>query len=357
LHSEISHHAIIGWDIGGAHLKAVALVDGQVVAVEQTACPLWQGLLELEAALDRILDRVPSCSRSRHVVTMTGELTDAFKSRTEGVLAITEVVTRRFGLESVHLFTGDKAPIPAADVSAEIAGRIASANWLASGWSVAGRLCHGLFMDVGSTTTDLLLIENHQPCFRGYTDSERLHQQELMYTGIVRTPVMMMAQAAPLRGQWAPVMAEVFATSADVYRLTGELQEAADQYPSADHGPKSPAGSHLRLARQFGFDAEELGTKSLFELAAYLREQHIQQLRSGVEIQLSLGYLDDRAPLIGAGTGRFLVKELALRLQRPYRDFGELFQGNPASAGFALSDVAPAAAVAFLGFDNTPDAP
>ena len=70
-----------------------------------------------------------------------------------------------------------------------------------------------------------------------------------------------------------------------------------------------------------------------------------------------MGYLDDRAPLIGAGTGRFLVKELALRLQRPYRDFGELFQGNPASAGFALSDVAPAAAVAFLGFDNTPDAP
>ncbi len=353
MHSEISHHAIIGWDIGGAHLKAVALVDGQVVAVEQTACPLWQGLLELEAALDRILGRLPSFSRSRHVITMTGELTDAFKSRMEGVLAISEVVTRRLGLESVHFFTGDKNPIPAADVSADNAGRIASANWLASGWSVAGRIAHGLFMDVGSTTTDLLLIANHQPRFRGYADSERLHHQELMYTGIVRTPVMMMAKAAPIRGQWAPVMAEVFATSADVYRLTGELQEAADQYPAADHGPKSPAGSHLRLARQFGFDALDLGTKTLLQLAASLRERHIQQLRSGVEIQLSLGYLDDHAPLIGAGIGRFLVKDLALRLERPYRDFGELLMANHASAGFAISDVAPAAALAFLAFDET----
>ena len=96
MHFEISNNAIIGWDIGGAHLKAVALVDGQVVAVEQTACPLWQGLLELDLALDRILDRLPSFLKPRHVITMTGELTDAFASRSEGVLAITEVATRRF---------------------------------------------------------------------------------------------------------------------------------------------------------------------------------------------------------------------------------------------------------------------
>jgi probable H4MPT-linked C1 transfer pathway protein len=355
LHFEISNNAIIGWDIGGAHLKAVALVDGQVAAVEQTACPLWQGLLELDLALDRILDRLPSFSKPRHVITMTGELTDAFASRSEGVLAITEVATRRFGRESVHLFSGDKRPVPAADVSPDMTGRMASANWLASGFSLAGRIAHGLFMDVGSTTTDLLLIENHQPRYRGYADNERLFYQELMYTGIVRTPVMMMAKAAPLRGQWAHVMAEVFATSADVYRLTGELQEAADQYPAADHGAKSPAGSQLRLARQFGYDAMDLSPKALLQLSAFIREQQIQQLRSGVDIQLSLGSLDDSAPLIGAGIGRFLVKDLAMRLRRPYKDFGDLFKGNRPSLGFDISDMAPAAAVAFLAFDAAID--
>ena len=42
---------IIGWDIGGAHLKAVLLdANGNVLNIKQLPCPLWRGLHELDSA-------------------------------------------------------------------------------------------------------------------------------------------------------------------------------------------------------------------------------------------------------------------------------------------------------------------
>ena len=38
-------------------------------------------------------------------------------------------------------------------------------------------------------------------------------------------------------------MNEFFATTADVYRLTGELDPAHDQHPSADNAPKDLAAT------------------------------------------------------------------------------------------------------------------
>ena len=44
---------IIGWDVGGAHLKAALLgPDGALQQVLQVPCPLWRGLHELELAIE-----------------------------------------------------------------------------------------------------------------------------------------------------------------------------------------------------------------------------------------------------------------------------------------------------------------
>jgi len=51
--------AVIGWDFGGAHLKAVKLdASGVVERAVQLACPLWQGLDQLESALDQALTKL-----------------------------------------------------------------------------------------------------------------------------------------------------------------------------------------------------------------------------------------------------------------------------------------------------------
>ncbi len=345
---------IMGWDIGGAHLKAVGLdAAGRIAFARQEACPLWRGLDQLDAALDRILAALPGPRPSCHAVTMTGELADHFPNRSAGVLALTERMQHRFAGVPVWLFAGVHRLLPAEQLSEADTLRVASANWLASGLWVAQRHPAALFIDVGSTTADLLPIANHTPQHRGYTDSERMRHDELVYTGVARTPAMTVAERVPLGGHWAPAMAEVFATTADIYRLTGELPEPGDQFPAADQGAKTAAGSRQRLARQFGHDAEDFDDRDWAALALYLRERQLMRLREAVEVQLSRGLIGPHAPLVGAGIGRFLIETLALRLQRPYVDFGTCFDAVPDATDFVAADCGPAAAVARLALQQS----
>ena len=62
---------------------------------------------------------------------------------------------------------------------------------------------------------------------------------------------------------------------------------------------------------------------------------------------LSRGLLPEDAPLLGAGIGRFLVRDLAARLGRPYVDFANLVTGETALREWAAR-CAPAASIAAL---------
>lgn len=344
---------IVGWDIGGAHLKAVALdADGRVLAVVQEPCPLWQGIDRLHAALDRVFAGLSPGTACRHAVTMTGELADCFADRATGVAALVGAMLERCPPGSLWLFAGNDGFIPGRSFQAGHAPAIASANWLASGLWAAAQLPEALFVDVGSTTTDILPLCDRRVNNRGYTDYERMRYDELIYTGVVRTPVMAVAERAPFAGEWIGLMAEHFATLADVYRLTGELPAAADQLPSADGGDKTAMGSIRRLARLFGRDGESAPAARWREAAHYFRERQLARLTAGVHRQLSRGLLGDTAPLVGAGVGRFLVRELAARTRRPYLDFSDLLAMSITSHEFQVADCAPAAAVAGLAWQE-----
>ena len=67
---------VIGWDIGGVHLKAVRSDDGRIVKAAQYASPLRSGTGLLE---DAFLQARNDMGRGdRNVITMTGELADIF---------------------------------------------------------------------------------------------------------------------------------------------------------------------------------------------------------------------------------------------------------------------------------------
>ena len=50
----------VGWDIGGAHLKAAHCAGGKLRRVRQLPTPLWLGLQHLEAAVARDAPRAPT---------------------------------------------------------------------------------------------------------------------------------------------------------------------------------------------------------------------------------------------------------------------------------------------------------
>ena len=81
---------------------------------------------------------------------------------------------------------------------------VASANWMASGAVVAGLIPEGLVVDIGSTTTDLIVVRHGAVEAQGDDDGSRLVAGELVYSGVVRTPVMALAPRVPFAGAWVP---------------------------------------------------------------------------------------------------------------------------------------------------------
>jgi probable H4MPT-linked C1 transfer pathway protein len=328
---------VIGWDIGGAHLKAARIEAGRPVAAILRPSPLWQGLDGLERAFAEAKAALTAEEAEVHAVTMTGELADLFPSRREGVRALAAFAARTLSAP-LFFYAGARGFLPPAALAGE-EHAVASANWHASARWAALSFGEGLFVDIGSTTTDIIPLTGGKVAARGRDDASRMAAGELVYTGIARSFVLALAQRVPLGGQWVPLMGEYFASAADVHRLLGTLPEGADVLPSADGREKSVAASEARLARMLGRDAEDLGSAALRELARYLAECQLRTLHDAAAQVLSAVPLPPAAPLIGAGVGRTLLPALAARLGRPCR---ALF------AESACADHAPAVAVALL---------
>ena len=338
----------MGWDIGGAHLKVARLAaDGSIQTAAQYATPLWQGLQCLHQEFDRI-SRAEDMRDARHGLTMTGELVDLFPDRRAGVGALLHAFVHHFPERDTAVFAG-QAGFLSVDRARAQATSVASANWLATALCAATQIQQGILVDVGSTTKDIIPIMAHQPCNLGWNDQQRLACDELVYTGMVRTPVMALVQRVPFAGRWQNVAAEYFATAADVYRITGELDAGADLQETADRRGKSVAESIARLARMLGTEAgiEEMGDDHWVRLAAHIAEQQLLLMeRALVAVRKRI---DGIMPItiIGAGAGACLAQKLARRLGCDYVAFSGLFaNGNAAARDIATC--APAVAVAEL---------
>lgn len=335
--------ASFGWDLGGANLKMAQIEGKRVIAVTQVPCPILADPSKFDRALDEALKGCPA--GARHGVTMTGELSDVFRTRAEGVAYLVALMRKATGGETS--FYGLRSGLIDADAAIERWPEVASANWHASA-ALAASLCgDGLLIDMGTTTTDLIPLKNGVPMALGLTDGARLTEGELIYGGVVRTPVMAVAQQAPFKGRMQGIAAERFATMADVYRLTGDLPEDADPYPAADQRGKSIEASAARLARMLGRDANEADDIAWRALAHYFARRQLDQIATAADDLLAREPLPADAPVIGAGCGRFLAERLAQRLDRPYRDFADIIDCAPESRDMAAV-CAPAVSVALL---------
>jgi (4-(4-[2-(gamma-L-glutamylamino)ethyl]phenoxymethyl)furan-2-yl)methanamine synthase len=340
---------MMGWDIGGAHLKAAIIQPpSEIIAVYQQPCQLWKGIEKLHEAVHHILDE-SVLPINQHVLTMTGELVDLFENRNDGVKQILDAMNCLLQDSEVMVYVGKQGLLGMNQIQTAHYPHIASANWLASATWAAKQIGSGLFVDVGSTTTDILLLHNGKVLAEGYTDYERLISQELVYTGIVRTAVMAVAQLAKDNGKEIGLMAEFFATMADVYRVTGELNELHDQCETADGAEKTIAASAKRLARMIGCDYEVNELPRWEAFALNLRSQQIARIQHACQRQMERVQLPKDAPLIGAGVGRFLVKQIASNIGRAYVDYSDLFSGTVNQAcDHDVADCAAAVAVACL---------
>jgi probable H4MPT-linked C1 transfer pathway protein len=339
--------AVIGWDIGGAHVKAARADDGRLTAVVQIACAPHESVSSLEQALRDAGATLGDAER--HRVTMTAELSDAFESRARGVVAVATIAAREIGAPELLFYAGERGLISRDEIGANV-DAIASANWRASAECAATHRADALFIDIGSTTTDLTPICAGRIAALGARDAERLAYGELAYAGFSRGAPQAYAAHASVAGRWTPLVNETFASMADVRRVLGDLPEGetdADLSPTADGRAKTIAASRARLVRLAGRDAAELTEAQHRAFAHYLARAQLRAIEDQIALLESRDAVALDAPIVGAGVGRKLVARLAQSQGRAFVDFSELIVARPALADKA-ANCAPATALALL---------
>jgi hypothetical protein len=224
--------------------------------------------------------------------------------------------------------------------------RVAAANWMASATLVAEAWPDALFLDVGSTTSDVIPIVGGRVAAGGRSDPARLRRGELVYTGALRTPVCAVVRRLPWRGRRCRVAAELFAIAADVHRWLGSIDESEYSCETPDGRGRSREEAGARLTRMIGADLESLEERAVTAMAECVARAQVRQIAAAIrQVRRHLG---STAPALAvlAGRGRFLARAAA--------DEAGLASCEADSMLGAGAGAAPAVAVARLLARETP---
>ena len=84
---------VIGWDIGGAHVKAARREGGRIVDAAQWPCPLWQGMDRLDAALALAATRWPDLAGLQGVTVINNSFGEEFDRYAKDKLKLNQVAS------------------------------------------------------------------------------------------------------------------------------------------------------------------------------------------------------------------------------------------------------------------------
>ena len=330
---------MVGWDIGGVNIKATRLPGESTVPLRSISRPyeLQRGLSGLSPSLRGVAADLGSDAADCHAVTMTAELSQAFRTKREGVRFVLEALNAAFPTTRIHVYTvsgGFVSPQEGRSRPLEVA----ASNWAATANWVARSFPNCILLDVGTTTTDLIPIQGGVVVAQGRTDLERLSSSELVYTGALRTPVEAIAGTVPIKDTTARLAAEGFALSGDVHLWLGRLSEGDYSCPTPDGRPATREYAGERLARAVCADREMLDDHTINRMAEALAQAQRDLLLA------ALGELRARFPLVSTavvtGLGEFIATEAARAAGLHVISLGDKMTG--------AGQTAAATAVAFL---------
>lgn len=340
---------ILGLDIGGANTKGCYLeADGEkIISAKGLSIyhEMWrdpEGLRDVLSAFRDLNIKKNRKGLAGIALTMTAELCDCFESKTEGVLFILRIVEEAFGEAPIYVWTTREVFVRPSELRSEPL-QAAAANWLASADALA---CSPLlrdpviFADMGSTTTDILPVIPGKVLARGRTDTERLLSGELLYSGLLRTPVHSLLYEVYIDGCRCQVTHEYFAITADVYRLLGLITETAYHVPTPDGKNRDIEACAKRLARVVGSDPEELGGNNVYWLARLVMEKQTEQIVDNILRIVSREDVPLPRQLVVTGLGSFILREAARRIGLPSIPWWKAVPGGKDHAPMACYAVA-----------------
>jgi len=291
---------IAGFDIGGANTD-IAIVDfdesGNIISVETDFkyLPMWIKKDELKEVL---IDLIDENEINAVGISMTAELVDAYKTKKEGVLDIAQKSLDAFNNIPVG-FLGLDGIIEMADVIKDPMN-VAAANWIATATLAAEIDPNCILIDIGSTTTDIIPIINGKEHAKGRSDLERLKTGELVYSGTLRTNVAALVDKVPLDGIMMRVASELFAITADIQIVLGNINEDDYSCSTMDGAGKSVKDCMRRISRVVCGDLDVLEYNEIRDIAECIYSIQITKIS---EALLEVAEQNNLSKVITTGLG------------------------------------------------------
>src|SRR3954447_3923431 len=162
--------ATLAVDSGGANTKA-ACSDGASLRTVSRPFEVWRDRDALTAVLREVAAEAGDVDAVS--ITMTAELSDAFRTKREGVGFVLDAAAAALGDRPLSVLTTAGELVPMAQARAR-PWEVAAANWMATALAVADAFADALLIDIGSTTADVIPVAAGRVAATGHNDLERL---------------------------------------------------------------------------------------------------------------------------------------------------------------------------------------
>ena len=295
--------SFLGIDIGGAHIKIVGLDKYKNVSlVEYRKCYLWQDPEKLKKEI-QFINSLSEKNKILCGITMTAELCDIFSNRIEGAKKIQKECKKIkfkkfFYSKSDNLFE---------NINENKFTNFISMNWHAIGRYMSKHIREGIIIDFGSTTTDFVLIKGGQVINNSFSDYTRLGTGELVYTGIIRSPIFAIMNSININTQKYKIIPEYFSSMSDIYRIHKKIKKNFDVDDETDSSDKSIISSYHRISRSFGFDFNKKYKKLIYRLTEEIMNKQLKIIYENA-IKLFQKYnLNKNSPIILSGIGQNIL--------------------------------------------------
>ena len=275
---------IAGFDIGGANTD-LAVIDFEGdkiknIEVDFAYLPMWSNNDDLSRVLVELIENICPVDEIDAVgISMTAELVDAYDTKKEGVLDVVRKCEETFSCPVAYVGIDgmlskeeiEKTPLKAA-----------AANWIATAQIATLISDNCIFIDTGSTTTDIIPIKNGKECAIGKSDFDRSATGELVYTGTLRTNLASFLDKVELNGKSYRVASELFAQTADVYTVLDLISEEDYVCDTFDGESKSKIDCAKRIARVVCADLEMLSMDDIVEMSEFIHQKQVEQIAEGL---------------------------------------------------------------------------
>ncbi|MBR3112162.1 MAG: H4MPT-linked C1 transfer pathway protein [Methanobrevibacter sp.] len=276
---------IAGFDIGGANTDlAVIDFDGEEIKnieVDFAYLPMWSNNDDLSRVLIELIENICPVSEIDAVgISMTAELVDAYDTKKDGVLDVVRKCEETFTCPIAYV--GIDGMLSKAEIE-ETPLKAAAANWIATAQIATLISDNCIFIDTGSTTTDIIPIKDGKECAIGKSDFDRSATGELVYTGTLRTNLASFLDKVELNGKEYRVASELFAQTADVYTVLDLISEDDYICDTFDGEGKSKTDCAKRIARVVCADLEMLTMDDIVDMSKFIHKKQVAQIADGLK--------------------------------------------------------------------------